>query len=162
MGSRQPLLLIGIRVSLSTQHTGEEQQNKSGGRGGGGRGIRKGERPGQRKASLGHLPGSFPSPALQNCCLAAKGLWQHGSSLMAASAPCHLASLPRDAADSVLAEKARVEVQRRKRAHIVREGTRDTGPSLDAHLEGNRRGRESSPKKKHTVSLRLESCLAKQ
>lgn len=33
MGSRQALLLIGIRVSLSTQHTGEEQQNKSGGRG---------------------------------------------------------------------------------------------------------------------------------
>lgn len=84
---------------------------------------------------------------------------------MAASAPCHLASLPQDAADSMLAQKARVEVWRRKGAHIVREGTRDTGPSLGAHPEGNspkQRGQSIITKKMHTVSLRLESCLAKQ
>lgn len=54
------------------------------------------------------------------------------------TAPCHLASVPWDAADSMLAQKARMEVWRRKGAHTVREdGTRDMAPSLGAHPEGN-------------------------
>lgn len=78
-----------------------------------GDGVREGSgkerRPGKSRASLGHLPGSFPSPALQNCCPAATGPQQHGSTLMAAVASSHLASLSRDAADSMLAQKAKVK-----------------------------------------------------
>ena len=55
---------------------------------------------------------------------------------MAAAAPSHLASLPRDAADSMLAQKARVEAWRRKGAHLVGEGTREMGASLRACTEG--------------------------
>lgn len=55
---------------------------------------------------------------------------------MAAAAPDHLVSLPRDAADSMLAQKERVEAWRREGAHLVREDTRKMGAYLGACSEG--------------------------
>lgn len=97
------------------------------------------------------MPGSSPSPALQNWCLVAPGLWQYGSPLMAA--PCHLASVLWDAADSMLAQKARAEVWRRKGAHTVREETRDMAPSLGAHPEGN-----SPQQRGHGIITKKSAC----
>lgn len=91
----------------------------------------------QMKQSISRTLAWFiPSPALQKCCPVATGSWQHGSPLIAATAPAHLASLFRDAADSMLAQKERVEFWRRKGAHLVREDTRKMGAHLGACSEG--------------------------